>query len=473
MEENLFDDLSPVNVRQSVEQYEEMLRSRSIRFFDIADFDNIIFYYEQRDEWKKALQVLDYAIEQHAYSTEFITKKASILIYYHKYREAHILLDQAEAMQPGDMMIQIIRSDLFVLKREFEKSIAILKSALLNCTKEDREELLFELAEVYEDTEQYDELFDCFYRILEANPQSQEALNRMWYCLELSGKTEESILLHEKILDEFPYSYLAWNNLGHAYLAKKNYEKAIDAFELVTAINENCDMAYRDCGEAWFHLKKYHKAIEQFHKAIEFSRAYEELLFSIGVCYEKLKDFAAARSYYRKTLLADPQYAEACYRIGETYNRQRLWNQAIHYYRKAQRLTPDNVYYLMAMARACCKLKQSEMIMQCVESVMALNINYKTRSHYEKLIRYLIQAECFEEALNLMDYSTLEKGTLPVFAFLRSICYWKTGRTRQAANWLEQGLTWYYSKHPVLFKFAPELRDHPQVMMLLESYKTT
>lgn len=60
----------------------------------------------------------------------------------------------------------------------------------------------------------------------------------MWYCVELAGKQDESVELHKAILDENPYSYLAWHNLGNAYYDMGYFEKSIEAYEFVVTINE-------------------------------------------------------------------------------------------------------------------------------------------------------------------------------------------------------------------------------------------
>ena len=74
----------------------------------------------------------------------------------------------------------------------------------------------------------------------------------------------ESIRFHQTLVDRDPYNYLAWQNTGQGYFNLGLFEKAIESFGFVTAINEECDLAYRDCGEAYFQLKKYGKAIELF-----------------------------------------------------------------------------------------------------------------------------------------------------------------------------------------------------------------
>lgn len=471
MEERDYEESLPVDIRSSVDRFEEMVRKEDSCFFDVITFEHIVNFYEQKEQWKKAIHVMDVAIAQHPYSPWFLTKKASLLIYFKKYKQALELIDQAETMDPSDIGLHILRSDIYLERNQHHRSVEILLEAIRICDESDREELHLELADVYEDWDKYDMVFESLKKVLELNQENEEALSRMWYCVELAKKHHESIELHNKILDNNPYSYLAWHNLGHAYFDMNMYEKAIEAYEFVTAINESCDLAYRDCGEAYFKLKQYNKAIDQFQKAIEFSKPYEELYYSIGICYEKLRDYNKARGYYRKSISVDPKYCDAYFRIGETFRKEKAWTNAVHFYKKALRLMPDNVNYLMGMAQGFYNLGEIDPFIFACQSVMALNQRYKNKSDYEKLVGYLIDLECYEDAIQLMDFAALEKGPVASYAFMRAVCLLRVGERREALAWLEEGLNSHYSKHKLLYKFAPELREDAVVSSIVEQYK--
>jgi tetratricopeptide (TPR) repeat protein len=472
MEEREFDDEAPVDLNSAVARFEESLNAENPVFFDVVTYEYLISHYEQREQWKKALSALDYALDQHPYQAFFLIKKAGLLIFFRKYKQALDLLDQAESLEPSDISIYILRSDVYLEKKQHHRSVRIIEEAMEKCDDSiDKEELILELADVYEDWDRYDMVFESLKKVLEMNRDNEEALSRMWYCVELAGKQEESITLHKQILDESPYSYLAWHNLGNAYYDLGRFEKAIEAYEFVVAINEQWDLAYRDCGDAHFRLKQYHKAILQFEKAIEVSKPYEDLLYSIGFCFEKLKDLQRARLHYRKAAAADPKYSEAYFRIGETFRKEREWEQAIHFYKKALRIKPDNAHFLMALAQSFYNLGEIEPFIFACQSIMALNANQKSKTHYEKLIGYLIDLGCLDDALQLIDFASMEKGTMSSFPYLRAVCYLQAGNRKEGLAWLEEGLSTHYSKHRILYKFAPELKSDVQVATVIEQYQ--
>src|SRR4051812_30321937 len=150
MEDRDFEDEMPVDIRTTVARYEEMVNFQKSHFFDVNTFEHIANYYEQKEEWRKALQVLDYAIEQHSYSSLFLIKKAGLLIYYRKFSEALTLLDKADILDPGDTSIVVLRSDVYVEKGQHDYAAKIIEDAIeKNSDNLEREELYLELADVY------------------------------------------------------------------------------------------------------------------------------------------------------------------------------------------------------------------------------------------------------------------------------------------------------------------------------------
>ena len=61
--------------------------------------------------------------------------------------------------------------------------------------------------------------------ILEEDPNNEEALYKICFWTDFTGRNEESIRLHQQIIDEYPYNELAWFNLAAAYQGIKLYEK--------------------------------------------------------------------------------------------------------------------------------------------------------------------------------------------------------------------------------------------------------
>ena len=176
----------------------------------------------------------------------------------------------------------------------YNKMLLILLEEVLSFFQNDEKiDLLFELADVYDDYEEFDKVFDCLCLILELEPANEEALYKICFWTDFTGRNEESIRLHQKLIDDQPYSELAWFNLGSAYQGLKLYEKAIDAYQYAVVINEKFDYAYRNIGDAYIRLRKYKEAIEVLEKVGEITRPEEVIYEAIGHCYHRLGKFCA------------------------------------------------------------------------------------------------------------------------------------------------------------------------------------
>src|ERR1700743_2634992 len=120
--------------------------------------------------------------------------------------------------------------------------------------------------------------------ILNEEPNNEEALYKICFWTDFTGRNEEGIRLHQKIIDDFPFNELAWFNLAAAYQGLKLYEKAIDAYLYAVAIDDKFDYAYRNMGDAFIRLRKYRDAIESLEKVLELSRPEEWIIGGIGTC---------------------------------------------------------------------------------------------------------------------------------------------------------------------------------------------
>jgi tetratricopeptide (TPR) repeat protein len=218
-------------LKELLEQYENLKAGKSHSYLEEDSFEKIIDYYDEKEELTKALEASDYAIEQYPYSSSLLLKKADLLIATKKYKAALHYLHQAEIMDTSDINLYILKTDAYLALDKQEKAASVLEAALDYFEGDEKLELLFELADVYDDYENFDKVFDCLKLVLELDPNNEEALYKICFWTDFTGRNEEGIRLHQKIIDEYPYNELAWFNLAAAYQGIKLYEKAIDAYQ--------------------------------------------------------------------------------------------------------------------------------------------------------------------------------------------------------------------------------------------------
>jgi tetratricopeptide (TPR) repeat protein len=205
------------DLQELLSVYEQMRSGRGTGFLSEESFERIIDHFDDQDALPKAMEAAEMGILQFPYSSSLLVKKADLLIASRQYKKALSLLDKAEILDKNDIDIYILRTDAYLALDMQEKAVALLEEAIQQFDGDDRIDLLFELADVYDDYEAFEKIFDCLKLILEYDPNNEEALYKVCFWTDFTGRNEESIRLHLKIIEEYPYNDLAWFNLAAAY----------------------------------------------------------------------------------------------------------------------------------------------------------------------------------------------------------------------------------------------------------------
>jgi tetratricopeptide (TPR) repeat protein len=439
------------DLRELLRQYQYLRTGRSHSFLDEESFEKIIDYFDDKEDIPKAVEAVETAIEQYPYSSALLVKKADLMIASRRYHEALQILEQAALLDGADIDLYILKTDVYLALDQQEKAVALLEDALQHFEGEERIELLFELADVYDDYEEFDKIFDCLKLILEQAPTNEEALYKICFWTDFTGRNEESIRLHQQIIDDHPFSELAWFNLGAAFQGLKLYEKAVDAYKYAIAIDEKFDYAHRNMGDAYIRLRKFRDAIESLEKVLELSKPEDVIYEAIGHCYDKLSQYAQARFYYRKASHLNQDDSKLYYKIACTYLNEGQWSNAVRQLETAIHLSAKQPEYNLAMGECKMQLGEYKEAIQFFTNVVRLRP--RNISSWEALIRCLYNAAYFEEALEQVNAALRITGGKPLFLFYQSAVYFALGKAKEGLQHLEKAM----NKAPKLLKKLIEL----------------
>ena len=452
-----------------LQQYDSMKQGNGYAFIEEDSFEQLIDYFDEKDDLSSALEAANYAIEQYPYSCILKIKKADILIAKRLYREALTLLEKAELLDRGDINLYILKTDVYMALDQQKKAADLLEKAIHLFEGEERIELLFELADVYDDYEEFDKVFNCLKLILEQDHTNEEALYKICFWTDYTGRNEEGIKLHQKIIDEHPFTELAWFNLGAAYQGVKLYEKAIDAYQYAIAIDEKFDYAYRNMADAYLRMRKYKDAIEVLQKVLELTRPEDVIYEALGHCYDKLKNYAQARFHYRKASHLTPEDSHLHYKIACTYMNEDQWESAIKNLENAMRIQRSRPDYNFALAQCYEQLdKTKDAIIYFSNFIKARPKNIKG---WAALIKCLYDAGFYEEALEQTHNAFKNTTNKPVLFFYKTAILFAMGKSREALLSLELAI----EKSPGMIKqmveLEPSLLQNAQVISLIAKYK--
>ncbi len=457
------------DISELLKQYAALKNGKSHSFIEEDAFERIIDHFDDQDDFATALEAAETGLEYFPYSSKLMIKQADLLLASRKYQDALEILEKAALYDSNDINLYILKTDAYLALDRQQEAVDILEKALKLFDGDERIDLLFELADVYDDYEQFDKVFDCLKMILEDDPSNEEALYKICFWTDFTGRNEESIKLHLSIIEKLPFNELAWFNLAASYQGLKLYEKSIDAYQYALAIDEKFDYAYRNMGDAYIRLRKYKEAIEALEKVIELARPEEVIYEAIGYCYHRLGNYAQARFHFRKACHMNPDDSKLYYKIACTYMEEEQWETAIKPLESAMRIHKNLPEYNLAMGECKMHLEDFKSAIQYFGTVIRLRP--KNVAGWESFIRCLYMAGMYSEAADQCLLALSATENKPVFLFYYSACLMQSGKTKEALLQLEKAMETSPRLLKKLTELNPGILQNNQVVDIIARYK--
>ncbi|MEL6635870.1 MAG: tetratricopeptide repeat protein [Bacteroidota bacterium] len=453
-----------------ISEYEAMSQQGTVGFYEETVFFEIIKHYESTENFDRALEVTNHAIRQHRFCPDFYLKKAQILLAQSRSGDALLCLDLAEVYAPAELEVQLLRVEALSAEGRSAAAFIILDVLKQQSNEEDLTYIYFCEALVYEDLEDFDRMFYALRRSALANPKNRQAVERIWLSVEMSQKYEESVQLHEQLIDSDPYSYIAWYNLGHAYFCLQRYREAADAFEYAYIINDTFEFAYRDCGEACIKAGDFKRALKCYTEALEHIKVDTDLLTRMGYCQEQEQEFLLAKSYYLEALDLDHYNDLAYFRLGECYFREGNWMTAIGYYRKAITIDKRKEEYLAALATAYHQTDQNDLALLFFRK--SVDTAPEVAQYWVLYATFLLDMGKNQEALEVLEEALQHAGG-PELLYGKIACMILLERKGEAFYLLHKALHVNFDRYESMFELVPSLEGDPEIMTMIAAYQTS
>jgi tetratricopeptide (TPR) repeat protein len=470
MSENEMDDPTFGELMDVIKKYEDAENSQQTIFLDEEMYIRIIEFYIDNREFKRATGVVENALDQYHYSCELWVKKAELLAEQNKYEESLEALESAENLDKTEIPIYLLRSDIYLSQGKHDEALEVISLALMIADEpDDICDLHLEQADIYEDMGLYVEVMESLKECLKTNPDNEEALNRRWFCTELTEQYEDSRVFHKQIVDQYPYNHLAWFNLGHAYAGLKMYDDAIEALEFAVAIDDTYDLAYEMMGDVYFDMKDFNKALEAYHDTIKAGKPNKETLCKVAESYSQLKDYHKARGYFRKALAIDPNYDEAFFLIGETYRAESNFTKATEAFERAAKISPENIDYLNALGDACIMNDEIESAVAIFERVLTLNSNIK--QHYINLATAYYGMEDFRAGFDTLSNAADKFDNPADIYYIKFVFYNQIGNKNEALVNLQKALLINFDEHKTIFEMDERMAQDESILAVIEQFR--
>lgn len=421
-----------------LKRYKNLMAGLGDSFIDEDEFELIIDHFEDLEKYHKALEITQMATYQYPNSVTILVQQANLLILLRQYDNALEVLEKANLLDALEPNVYIFQTEAHLALKQEEKAFEILDTCVSFFSGSEKVDLLFELSDVYDDYECYEKLFDCLQWILEIEPNNEEALVKICFWTDFTGRNEESIRLHQRIINDYPYNELAWFNLGAAYQGLRLHEKAIDAYLFVLAIDEHFEFAYRNLGDAYLRLRKYPEAIEMLNKVVEYAGGDPLIFEALGHCFDKLKLYSEARKYYRKVNQLSADNGQIVYKIACTYINEGAWKNALKILKtssKIHRLSPD---YNLALGLCYLQLEDYDEAITYFGNVV--RIRPKNSNGWVQLLNCMLEAGMYDDGLEYAQFAYDQTDKKPIFLYYKTMFMYSMGKIKESVLCLENAL---------------------------------
>ena len=297
---------------------------------------------------------------------------------------------------------------------------------------------------------------------------NEEALERLGFAVQLCKNFEQSVEFHNTVINEQPFNYLAWYNLGHAYNCLGEYEQAIHALEYSFIAEDNFENGYLDCSDICIQEKSFRKALSIYESYIEIFGINEEVLINMAECEYQIGNLNRARIILNKLLKLDPYNDEVYFKLGLCYSKAEKWNKAINSFHKAITLEDQCEDYYVNIAHAhnaVGSYGKAEFFYK-----QAVAIGPERSILWRDYIVFLIRTGKKEEALKV--FAEADNFTFGADLLLcKAVALYLNGQTQEAFKNFEEGLKEDFSQHELIFKIEPELMLENDLLAMIAYYK--
>lgn len=451
-----------------INEYELNEEEGRILYLNDKEYQQIISYYEEEGDFEQAVALIDRAIRQYSFRSDFLILKARLLIKQGMMDAAMEVIERAQSISPGELELQLLKINILIHQKDFDDAIILIEDLKAYATKQDLEDIMIAESFFYESVQEFDRMFQCLKNVLILNPNNEEALYLMGASVEQSKNFEESILIHKLIVENHPYNYLAWYNLGHSYANVGEYEKGIEALEYTYIINPRFEAGYLDCAEYCRDQTKFDQALDIYNEALDIFGPDFDLLMSISECQYALGLVDQAKRSLFETIEMDSYSEEAYFLLAKCYMDNQDWRSAIKVLRKALSIESEVEEYYHALGKCYIQLGETRRAAQFLKKAAVKGCELS--NYWEDYVLYLMSLDNFEAALNGISQS--EKFTFSYrLQYLEAACFIGLDNVSHGLTLLEEALTESFEDHTALFETSEKIYSNKDVVSIIKYYE--
>lgn len=451
----------------SLVKFESMLKTNSIYFFDLVEFEEIIIHYLDVGKISLAKKALKLGLEQHPQSVDLKLLQVELYLTDNEVEKASKLLKRIALIAPNNDEVFIQRATISS-KKGFHKEAIIHLEKALDLT-DDPFDIWSLLGMEFLYLDNFDNARFYFEKCVAEDVEDYAALYNIVYCFDMEQKHQEAVVYLNNYVDKNPYCEVAWHQLGRQYFILQRYNEALTAFDYAVLIDESFIGGYLEKAKTLEELGNYKEAIDNYLISLELDDPTAFAYVRVGECYEKLEQVEAAISYYKKAVHEDPLLDKGWILLTDIYFNKANYQKAAYYLAKAIAIEDDNFLYWRRYAEINLKLNFFEEAVFGFNSCLQLgDTSLEVYVGLSDVFSFLGE---FKKALNvLLNANKIYKNLAEIQYRLAGLFY-VLNKENYTKSHLIEGLKIDYDYHTIVNELFPAFLDHKGFQELIINFK--
>jgi tetratricopeptide (TPR) repeat protein len=465
--ESVFDSKNTLDL---VLKYESFLRESKSFYFDVEQFEDIIDYYFEKEDYESAENAIQTALIQHPTAVSIQLMQSEYWIDSQKITQALDLLSNIESFEPNNCEVFLLRGVAYLGLQNRPKALACFNQAIEYCF-EDVHEIYYYTGYYLMIHKHFEHAIKYLTEALHIEPSFYSPYLELGYCYDSLNQLNKSIDCYLQYTNNEPFNADAWVNLGLVYGKMEKYDEAIDAFDFALAINPQIEGAIFNKANALAHSGAYEKALPLFEDLLLSDNQNAELYCSIGECYEKLFQPEKANQNFHLSIQLNPNLPEAWLGLG--INTSILGNneESIKYLTQALLIENSNPDVWFTLGKIYMKQGNTAAAADCFAKVTILDpLDFES---WMLLSEISFLNNDIEQAIENLKIALSSNSNISILNFRMAAFYMCKGNKNKCLAYFENGLKIDFFTYCEFLKFYPLGLQIDEIAQLIKQYKNS
>lgn len=239
------------------------------------------------------------------------------------------------------------------------------------------------LADVYEKSGKFDDAKREYTAAAQSHPANKDIHKQLAGIYQKQGNKaladKEMLLAGLNPADEDIDTLI---QLGDKQLLARNYDKAIETYEIIVKKRPDWPVVLEKLGDALMSAGRDDEAITSYRKSLSVDPSNSSLHYTLGILHERKGLLNEAEADYLKSLQMDSQNSDARRHLADMYTLRGKFRQAIEEYSELIKLRGDNPILHFKLARVYEKDREyKKAIDEYLEAIRLAPDNLETRKN--------------------------------------------------------------------------------------------